>query len=142
KREQAHDKNFGVGAKVAAATRNHAGLVYLSWKDGHGWMTHLWRDHDSGQYGLARAERDDGMFHDYLPISDDVKPKAIEEHGTMVVLLGMTDDQNTMEPPEGVEGRQRWISKYLNTRYFAFPAGIEVKVREGYQAPRDDSRRN
>lgn len=142
KREQAHDKNFGVGAKVAAATRNHAGLVYLSWKDGHGWMTHLWRDPDSEQYGLARAEREDGMFHDYLPISDDVKPKAIEDHGTMVVLLGMSDDQNTMEPPEGVEGRQRWISKYLNTRYFAFPEGIAVKVREGYQAPRDDSRRN
>jgi hypothetical protein len=142
KREQAHDKNFGVGAKVAAATRNHAGLVYLSWKDGRGYMTHLWRDPDTEQYGLARAEREDGTFHDYLPISEDVKPTAIGEHGTMVVLLGMVDEQNTMEPPEGVEGRQRWISKYLNTRYFTFPQGIEVKVREGYQAPRDDSRRN
>ena len=142
KREQAHDKNFGVGAKVAAATRNHAGLVYLSWKDARGYMTHLWRDAESEQFGLARAEREDGTFHDYLPISEDVKPRAIGEHGTMVVLLGMLDEQNTMEPPEGVEGRQRWISKYLNTRYFTFPEGIEVKVREGYQAPRNDSRRN
>jgi hypothetical protein len=142
KREQAHDKNFGVGAKVAAATRNHAGLVYLSWRDGHGYMTHLWRDPVTDQYGLARAERDDGTFHDYLPITNDVKPAAIRDHGTMVVLMGMTDEHNTMEPPEGVEGRQRWISKYLNTRYFTFPDGISVKVREGYQAPRDDTRRN
>jgi len=142
KHEQAHDKNFGVGAKVAAATRNHAGLVYLSWKDGRGHMTHLWRDPETEQYGLARAEREDGTFHDYLPISNDVKPAAIGEHGTMVVLMGVNDEHNTMEPPEGVEGRQRWISKYLNTRYFSFPDGIDVKVREGYQAPRDDSRRN
>jgi hypothetical protein len=140
--EQRHDANFGVGAKVAAATRNHAGLVYLSWKDGRGWMTHLWRDPDSGQYGLARAEREDGSFHDYLPIADDVKPGVIDAHGTMVVLLGMADEHNSVEPPEGVEGRQRWISKYLNTRYFRFPEGIDIKVREGYQAPRDDSRRN
>ncbi len=42
--EQDHDKNFGVGAKVAGATRNHTGLLYLSWKNGVGHMTHLWRD--------------------------------------------------------------------------------------------------
>lgn len=140
--EQDHDKNFGVGAKVAAATRNHAGLLYLSWKDGVGHMTHLWRDPDNGQYGVARVRRDDGTFADFARLSDDVKPDLIDRHGTAVVLLGMTDDQNTMEPPEGVEGRQRWITKYLNTRYFEFPDGVEVKVREGYQTPRDDSKRN
>ena len=31
---QAFDANYGVGAKIAAATRNHAGLIYLSWKEG------------------------------------------------------------------------------------------------------------
>src|SRR5580704_2703537 len=29
--EQSESGNFGVGAKIAAAPRNHAGLVYLSW---------------------------------------------------------------------------------------------------------------
>src|SRR5688572_11578956 len=29
---QSHAGNYGVGAKIAAATRNHAGLIYLSWK--------------------------------------------------------------------------------------------------------------
>jgi hypothetical protein len=140
--EQDHDKNFGVGAKVAGATRNHAGMLYLSWKAGIGHMTHLWRDSETEQYGIARVARPDGTYADYLKLSDDVKPAAIGDHGTIVVLLGMNDEQNTMEPPEGVEGRQRWITKYLNTRYFRFPRGIDVKVREGYQAPRDDTRRN
>ena len=31
-REQSMTGNYGVGAKIAAATRNHAGLVYMSWK--------------------------------------------------------------------------------------------------------------
>ncbi len=39
--EQSQDGNFGVGAKIAAATRNHEGLLYLSWKDGVGYMIHL-----------------------------------------------------------------------------------------------------
>ena len=45
---QSSTGNFGVGAKIAAATRNHAGLVYLEWKDGVGYMTHLWRDPTGG----------------------------------------------------------------------------------------------
>ena len=39
--EQSETGNFGVGAKIAAAPRNHAGLVYLSWKAGVGYMIHL-----------------------------------------------------------------------------------------------------
>lgn len=140
--EQSHQKNFGVGAKVAAATKNHAGLLYVSWKDGQGWMVHLWRDSQTGQYGVARPQLEDGSRREYLRISDDIKPDQIKEHGTMVVLLGMTDMQNTIEAPPGIEGRQRWIAKYLNTRYFDFPGNVDVKVREGYQSPRTDTRRN
>src|SRR5215203_7448885 len=68
--EQAHDKNFGVGAKVAAATRNHEGLIYLSWKcdEPKGWMTHLWRDPETEQYGVLRFARDDGSFRDHSRI--------------------------------------------------------------------------
>ncbi len=142
--EQSMDGNYGVGAKVAAATRNHAGMVYLSWKDDQGWMTHLWRDSEIDEYGARRFELDDGTFPDYLKISEDLKPKQIKDHGTAVVLLGNDEDENTMEPAadSGVEGRQRWITKYLNTRYFRFPENVEVRVREGYDAPRNDSRRN
>src|SRR6266581_7354136 len=42
--QQSFTGNYAVGAKIAAATRNHAGMVYLSWKDGRGTMIHLWRN--------------------------------------------------------------------------------------------------
>jgi len=59
---QSHEANYGVGATVAAATRNHAGLIYLSWKDGVGSMIHLWRDPATGQYGLRQFQHKDGTF--------------------------------------------------------------------------------
>lgn len=141
---QAYDGNYGVGAKVAAATRNHAGLLYLSWKNGSGAMIHLWRDPDSGEYGVKRYERDDGSYTDYLMIDDSSKPTEIDQHGTMVVLLGDQDETNTVEPNRDAAptGQRRWVTKYLNTRYFRIPDGIQLKVREGHDAPRWDSRRN
>src|SRR3990172_7135693 len=36
--EQSFSGNYGVGAKIAAATRNPAGVLYLSWKSGEGSM--------------------------------------------------------------------------------------------------------
>lgn len=137
--EQAHDKNFGIGAKVAAATRNHAGLVYLSWKDGQGWMSHLWRDPVSGQYGVRRSQRVDGSFQDYARITDDVKPAAIDQHGTMVILFGNDMEQDTVQGPEGVPSPSTWIARYLNTRYFRFPGGITVKARQGWKEPRTNT---
>lgn len=56
--EQSFTGNYGVGAKISAATRNHAGLLYLSWRDGNGAMIHLWRDPESGRYGLRQFETD------------------------------------------------------------------------------------
>jgi hypothetical protein len=143
-REQAHDKNFGVGAKVAAATRNHAGLLYLSWKrvDGKGWMTHLWRDPDTDQYGVLRSAREDGTYRDYSRIGDDVKPEYIEDHGTMVVLMGNETDEDTMQGPPGVPSPSEWIGRYLNTRYLQFPEGITVRARQGWEEPRANTNVN
>jgi len=56
--EQSETGNFGVGAKIAAAPRNHAGLIYLSWKDGVGYMIHLWRDPDGCLLYTSPSPRD------------------------------------------------------------------------------------
>jgi hypothetical protein len=141
-REQAHDKNFGIGAKVAAATRNHAGLLYLSWKNGEGAMIHLWRDPSTEQYGIKRTVRSDGSFVDWVRISDDVKPSIIDRHGTMVVLLGDDLEQDTMTPPEGAASPSLWVARYLNTRYFRFPSCVAVKARQGWKEPRSNTNVN
>jgi hypothetical protein len=140
--QQTLEGNFGVGAKIAAATRNHAGMVYLSWQDGIGSMIHLWRDRETGQYGLKQIERPGGSFGHWARIEDAVKPSAITIHGTKVVLLGNDEEQKTMLAPEGAASPSRWVTRYLNTRYFRFPPGITVKAREGWENPRADTDRN
>lgn len=134
--------NYGIGAKVAAATRNHEGLIYLSWKDGRGSMVHLWRNPTTGEYGLRQHQRPDGSFGHWAEIEDDVKPVLIDEHGTMVVLMGNSQDADTLAPPEGSPSPSRWIAKYLNSRYFDFLPGIEIRAREGWMNPREDQDRN
>ena len=139
-REQSATGNFGVGAKISAAPHNPHGLVYMSWKNGIGHMIHLWYDIEEKIYGLKRWPKNNGEF--WTLVSDDLKPKEIKEHGTVVVLLGKSDEDNTMEPPAGTPMRSRWVLRYLNTRYFRFPKGVVVKAREGWELPRSDTRHN
>lgn len=133
--EQSKHGNFGMGAKIAAAPRNTIGVVYLSWKDGKGSMIHLWKDPDTGTYGLRR--HGNGEF--WLPITDDIKPEPIKQHGTVVVLLGKKPGEHTMDAPPEALIPSRWIVRYLNSRYFRFPDGLTVKARENWTLPRDDS---
>lgn len=139
---QSFSGNYGVGAKIAAATRNPAGVLYISRKDDETSMIHLFREESSGQYGLKQWQLADGNYAHYIPIEDSVTPPTITKRGTAVVLLGKTDTENTMQPPEGAASPSRWISKYLNTRYFKFPENITVKAREGWEYPRSDKDRN
>ncbi|MYA96430.1 MAG: hypothetical protein F4X91_08500 [Nitrospinae bacterium] len=132
--QQSVSGNFGVGAKIAAAPLNPQGLVYLSWKDGNGYMIHLCRERLNGEYGLLRFGN--GEF--WQSISDDIKPEAIDTHGTMVVLLGESDNSSTMEAPPGAQLPSKWVARYLNSRFFRFPKGITVKCREGWDLPSDD----
>jgi hypothetical protein len=139
---QAFDANFGVGAKIAAATRNHAGMIYLSWKDGVGYMTHLWRDPLTGKYGLQQLQRPDGSFGHWARIDDSIKPEMINDHGTMVILLGHDPDADTMTAPKDAASPSRWVARYLNTRYFRFSEGTTVKARLGWEYPRSNTDTN
>ncbi|MDE0411712.1 MAG: hypothetical protein OXI37_05815 [Gammaproteobacteria bacterium] len=139
--KQSISANYGVGAKIAAATKNPAGVIYQSWKDGQGWMIHLEKS-NTGEYGLRQWELADGNFSHYFLLDDSVKPDLIKQSGTKVVLLGPSDYTSTMIAPEGTASPSRWISKYLNTRYYCFPEGTTVKVREGWDFPRNDTDRN
>ena len=138
-RQQSVTGNYGVGAKIAAAPRNHAGMLYLSWKEGIGYMIHLWRDPEGDVYGVRRFEWPDGSTRYWGYIDDDIKPEQIKDHGTMVVLLGHDDEQDTMKMPEGGSIPSKWVSKYLNTRYFSFPEGVTVKAREGWESTDRDT---
>lgn len=49
--EQGRTKNYGVGAKVAAGSRNPHGLEYRSWHQGRGALV-CFKRHPSGRWGL------------------------------------------------------------------------------------------
>lgn len=132
--KQSAGGNFGVGAKIAAAPNNPHGLVYMSWKQGIGHMIHLWFDPEERVYGLKRWPQNNGEF--WAQVSNDLKPPEIDQHGTVVVLLGDADSTNTMEPPAGTPMKSRWVLRYLNTKYLGFPEGITVRAREGWELPR------
>ena len=126
---QSRTGNFGVGAKISAAPMSPHGLVYLSWSEGRGYMIHLFRDENSKQYGLRRF--DNGEF--WQTVQSSVKPSLIDDAGTMVVLLGKSDEDNTMNAPAKAVMPKKWMFRYLNSRFYKFPEGITVKAREGWE---------
>ena len=140
--KQSFTGNYGVGAKIAAATKNPAGVIYQSWKDGNGYMIQLEKNPDTDEYGLRQWELEDGTYSYYFPLEDDVKPKEIDNHGTKVILMGEKVPDNTISAPPDASSPSRWVAKYLNTRYFQFPPGVTVKAREGWDFPRTDGDRN
>jgi hypothetical protein len=130
---QALDRNFGVGAKITAGVSNPAGLIYTSYKNGEVHQIHFWRDAETNEYGIRPyLNQRDGTYHHWRKLKTEVLPKEIIQagHGTMVTLLGRTDDDNTMRPPEGAVGAVRWLVRYLNRRFLRFPDGVTVRVRE------------
>src|SRR5664279_5519114 len=120
-REQSLTGNFGVGAKVAAGSRNPHGLEYRSWNHGHGALVRFKR-HSDGRWGLEPQPWPDG-HHDYWrPLGENDKPWLLrgQDHGTQVVLLGHDERHDTTREPESVtDARQHWIARYLNGRFRA-----------------------
>src|SRR3989344_4843798 len=79
-------ENYGVGAKIASLTRNHAGIVYDSWKHGMGHRIIIQYDSNERSYGIVPFQLEDGSTSWCLPLADEIKPAQIKEHGTRVTL--------------------------------------------------------
>ncbi|HVZ16188.1 MAG TPA: ATP-binding protein [Terriglobales bacterium] len=136
-------ENYGMGAKIAALTRNHAGIVYDSWKNGVGSRIVIGYDEQERAYGIIPFKRQDGVVKWCLPLVDSEKPSIINSHGTRVTLLGMTPEEDTMlPPPDAKGGQENWLYQYLNTRFFSLPSDVEVQARVGYYRDPDNKKHN
>ncbi len=129
----AHE-NFGVGAKTSLLPWNSAGVIVLSWVAGdpEGSMVWLMRDPDSGEYGAKRFRTEEGAFEEVVrPHGDfvNVKPEWIDDHGTVVICLGNTGQEDTFLGKDG-QGDIKGTSAYLNKRIWDLPSGVEVFVQE------------
>jgi hypothetical protein len=141
--EQNTFEYYGMGAKIAALTRNHTGIVYDSWKKGVGTRVVIRYDEQERAYGIAPFTREDGVAEWFLPLADSEKPSIITQHGTRVTLLGMAPEEDTMvPPPEARGGQENWLYQYLNTRFFQLPSEVEVQARIGYYRDPENKKHN
>ena len=99
-REQSAAGNFGVGAKVAAGSRNPHGLEYRSWRQGQGALV-CFKRHPDGRWGLEPQRWPDGRTDFWRPLDEQDKPWLLRghDHGTQVVLLGQHEHHDTTQPP-------------------------------------------
>lgn len=127
---QAADKNFGMGAKIAASTRNPAGLYYTS-TTGPGAPLHhciLWRDPDRG-YGLQLQEDGKRVGTLMKEAAFELFPDWFDGYGTRVTLHGESEEANTLVPLDG-SSSSRWLSSYLNGKFYRFPDGLTVRAMD------------
>jgi hypothetical protein len=130
--QQGRTKNFGVGAKIAAGSRNPHGLEYRSWHQGDGALIRFKRD-PNGRWGLEPQDWRDGRREFWRPLGESEKPWVLRgrAHGTQVVLLGQHERDDTTRAPTSVsEARQRWVTRYLNTHFLRLPERVELLVRD------------
>jgi hypothetical protein len=136
----AHE-NYGVGAKTSLLPWNHHGLVVISWTPSNpaGAMVWLMRDPASGEYGARKIQTDEGYHEIVEPFGEwsHVKPEWIEDHGTVVVCLGMTGTEDTFLGKLG-DGHIKGITTYLNKRIWEVPDGVEIYVQELRSSKRED----
>jgi hypothetical protein len=137
-------ENFGIGAKSSLFPWNTAGVVIVSWHPDYEEPSMIWvrKDPHSGKYGLRTWEAEEGGENVVTADDDEdlgidwsrVKPDFIEDHGTVVVLLGddleqdtVLGDPNPNRDETGVPGVG--IANYLNRRMWDM-GDVVVRVDE------------
>ena len=123
-REQSASGNFGVGAKVAAGSRNPHGLEYRSWHQGQGSLV-CFKRHPDGRWGLEPQRWENDRTDYWRPLDERDEPWLLrgQVHGTQVVLLGQHERHDTTQAPAAsvTDARRHWITRYLNARFLRLP---------------------
>jgi hypothetical protein len=139
-------ENFGVGAKTSLLPWNTYGVIVVSWVDGDPSMIWIYQNSETKEYGLKVERAEDPetgeatMEAVYAPYDDEehgchwesIKPDWIEDHGTVIVLLGASPSENTVlgDPDRDVERAAKGLSLYLNRRLWQIPPDVNLTVDE------------
>jgi len=153
-------ENYGVGFKASTLPWNQEGVVVITYFEGIASMIWIKRGED-GEYGLKQVwSEDDNTYLSVLdpyvededdspdllrgidwstvapewvrqPPADGSAPHGPDAHGTVMVLLGNSLDQNTItNDPDRDTSATKALPLYLNTRLWEIPAGITLTVEE------------
>ncbi len=129
---QGVDSNFGVGAKISTLYHNREGVEIRSWKDGRGHVMRLKFDPVHNLYGAVYQEVN-GANECCIPAelferADLLKFPWILDHGTMVVLLGQSANDDSSIPPEAVSHKAYYFPHSMNKTYYRIPVGVELRT--------------
>jgi hypothetical protein len=134
------DRNFGIGAKVAALPSNHLGLRYRSCTFGRAYEIVLGKR--NGIYGRIlrpdnRLGSQSGRMVEIVDVSDEIERQGgdLDTDWTEVVLLGMRPEQDTcLDPYDGdPQADPFWAPEYLFRRYGRVPKGVAIYIEPGLQ---------
>lgn len=132
-------ENYGIGAKIALLPWNTAGLLVASWKNGDGNVIWAKADEETNEYGLRKVDFE-GEVTEVWGTGDepdlgfdleDLRPDWIEDHGTVLLLLGDELDQHTIrnDSRRDLKGRSA-LREYLDRRFWDLPDGVDLRVDE------------
>lgn len=136
--EAVDGSRFGIGAKVAGLYRNPRGLEYLSWTGDGPAQRMVLAELAPGEYGVRPGPNGAPVVD--VPVSE--LPDVIRDagHGTQVVLLGETHDQDTFVPScYGLPDKNKPLVLWINTRYAQLPDTVNVAVRATRSAKQNTS---
>jgi hypothetical protein len=140
RKQNSLDKNFGMGAKVAALPSNRHGLRYRSCVDDR--VSEVTMGYRDGTYGRLRVGASNA---EVLDATDACRAESGYELGrdwTEVVLCGNAPGQDTVAAP--YDGAPQvgpdWMAQYLENRFFRLPPDVTLTLMPeiwGGSAPRD-----
>ena len=121
---------FGLGAKIACLPLNKLGMIYICWQENEAPRAYRiflnGKAYESEQLDWNTFKHEYKIDSTWQNKNDKHKPEIVKNSGTMVILCGNQEDEDTTEWE--TRGEQ-WIAKGLSTRYQHFPDGVRVKLR-------------
>jgi hypothetical protein len=153
---QSLEENYGIGARASTLKFNPEAVEFRSWIDGKGYVCTLAKLREENGipiYGTIDHEYTDNdgrpvSVLSVVPLEEPyftegeialMKPPFITDHGTVVVLHGKSEGDDTTLMPDDLreelvtDGRSRehtayWQTHIYNSQYFSIPGEITFRL--------------
>ncbi|HWL83078.1 MAG TPA: ATP-binding protein [Roseomonas sp.] len=142
RKENALDRNFGMGAKVASLPSNQSGMRYRSAHEGT--VQEVVIGKFGGIYGRLLRPGAGGVPSEVIAVTELARAEGRDPAAdwTEVVLFGNKPEQNTVTDPYGGNPRsaKHWLVEAVRSRFFRFPQDVEIVFRKGVAQLKEDRR--
>ena len=126
------DANFGIGAKVSGLTASPEGIRYRSCKDATVHEVVIGYDPEVETYARFPAQLGDGTYETVYEVTEAALSdgQSVDHDWTEVVLLGETQDHDTVAEPlgKGKSVDRSYIATSIFKRFAEFSPNVEVRI--------------